>query len=126
MNSQFFHRYPQHSAQLPAELNPLTIISFSFITWLYQSTIHLACMGFKSDNLDDILTSVGSFSFWSCVDTWPDQQTSHYTYFEWMISPPSLLTNPMVWTYQWDSEVLSRHHSYFQHAASSMYHCLTL
>ena len=57
------------ASDVPAELNPLNIISFFFVTWFYQLTI-LACMGFKSNNLDDILTSVGSFPFWSCVNTW--------------------------------------------------------
>ena len=46
------------ASDIPADLNPLTIINFFFITLLYQSTIHLACLGLKSDNLDDILTSV--------------------------------------------------------------------
>ena len=80
-----------HNFRIPAELNPLTIIFFSFITWLYQSTIHLAGMGFKSDNLDDILTSVGSFAFIrSCVNSWSANQS---LYLLWMNDFAALFTD---------------------------------
>ena len=81
---------------IPAELNPLTVISFSFITWLNRLTIHLACMGFKSDNLDDIQTSVGSFPFWSCVNIWSANQS---LYLFWMNDFTTVQTNPTVGTY---------------------------
>ena len=77
-------------SDIPVELSHLTIISFSFITWLYQSTIHLACMGFKSDNLDDILTSVGYFPFWSSVNTWSANQS---LYLFWMNDFAALYTD---------------------------------
>ena len=36
---------------IQAETYLLVIISFSFLTWLYKSRIHLECKVFKSDNL---------------------------------------------------------------------------
>ena len=91
--------------------------NYAFITWLYQSTIHLACMGFKSNNLDDILTLVGSFPFWSCIITWSANQS---LYLFWMNDFAALFTDK---SNGWNLLVrllgTPRHHSYFQHTASS-------
>ena len=69
------------SSQYTCRIEPSDYFSFSFITWLYHSKIHVACMDFNSDNLDHILTSVGSFPFLSCVNTWSANQS---LYLFWM------------------------------------------
>ena len=78
------------ASKISVETNPLIIISFYFVTLWYQSTIHLACKCFKSDNFDDILTSVGSVPFWSYADTWLANQS---LYLFWMNAFAVLLTD---------------------------------
>ena len=84
MGFLLFHRCLWHSQQLPKLLR-----NQIFLTWLYQSAISLACKVFKSDNSDDILTSVGSTSSWSCPETY--HQTSHYMF--WMNDFAALFTD---------------------------------
>ena len=70
-----------HSFWYTCRIEPSDYHLIFLITWLYQSAIHLACMALKSGNLDDILTSVGSFPFWSSINTWSANQS---LYLFWM------------------------------------------
>ena len=52
-----------NSFRISRAIESINYYFFSFLMSLYQSTIHLACKDFKSDNFDGILTSVGSLLF---------------------------------------------------------------
>ena len=54
---------------IPVASKPLIMESFSFLRWLYESTIHLAWRGFKSLNLRDTFTSPGAIPFNNCLVT---------------------------------------------------------
>ena len=80
----------KNASKISAELNLLIIIFVYFLTWLYQLTVYLICKGFKSNDFDYILTSVGSVSFWSCTDTVSANQS---LYLFWMNDFSTLFTD---------------------------------